>query len=77
MANPVGKHTRHRTGQRRARNWRLKTESQSNCSNCAALIPPHTVCTQCGFYGGKLIVAKKVRKSKKKKQEGESGEEKA
>jgi large subunit ribosomal protein L32 len=37
---------------------------------------PHRVCPECGFYNGKLIVPKKVKKSKVQQQpEAENQEE--
>ena len=71
MANPKRRHTRHRTMKRRDKCWKLTTAGSSTCSNCGATRPGHTVCPSCGFYNGKLILAKKTRKSKKKN-EGES-----
>ena len=34
------------------------------CSNCKALKLPHRVCPACGFYDGKAIVIKKIKKKK-------------
>ncbi|MCB1142580.1 MAG: 50S ribosomal protein L32 [Leptospiraceae bacterium] len=34
------------------------------CKSCGAYILPHRVCPTCGHYGGKLIVAPKVKKPK-------------
>lgn len=38
----------------------------SVCSNpaCGKLHPPHTVCPECGFYKGSLVVPKKIKKAK-------------
>jgi large subunit ribosomal protein L32 len=35
----------------------------SKCSNCGAVKLPHKICHECGFYNGKLIMPKKVKKS--------------
>jgi len=73
MPNPARKHTPRRTGNRRSKNSQLDLKGSSRCSNCKAMVRPHTVCKECGFYGGKLIIAKKEKKAKKQKPEG--GEE--
>ncbi|MEK7287642.1 MAG: 50S ribosomal protein L32 [Elusimicrobiota bacterium] len=70
MANPKSKHTRHRTGIRRGSNWRLAMPELSPCPNCRKPRLPHKVCLACGFYGGRLVLAPKVKKSKKR--EGEN-----
>lgn len=31
------------------------------CKNCGKLTVPHTVCKECGFYGGKAITGEKVK----------------
>ena len=69
MANPKKKHTRMRTGMRRASNWRIVASSLSKCSHCGGPTQPHTICTECGFYNNELILPRKV----KKKKEGEEG----
>jgi large subunit ribosomal protein L32 len=42
----------------------LTALNSSKCSNCGAAKLPHKVCPECGFYNGKLIIPKKVKKSK-------------
>ncbi len=66
MPNPKRKHTRSRRDSRRSANWKLESPSLSVCSNkaCGRLHPPHTVCPECGHYGGRLIVARKEKKGK-------------
>ncbi|MBI2019159.1 50S ribosomal protein L32 [Candidatus Daviesbacteria bacterium] len=32
-----------------------------DCKNCGKLTIPHTVCKNCGFYGGKSITKEKVQ----------------
>lgn len=66
MPNPKRKHTRSRRDSRRSSNWKLELGSFSKCTNCGAQTKPHRVCAGCGFYGGKLVVAAKVKKSKGK-----------
>lgn len=70
MPNPKRKHTRARRDKRRSQNWKLEVKELSACGNCGTLRIPHRVCPSCGFYNGKLEVAKKAPK----KEEG--GEQK-
>ena len=65
MANPKRKQSRHRTMSRRDKCWNLTTIGSSGCSNCGGTRPGHTVCPHCGFYDGKLVIAKKAKKTKK------------
>ena len=76
MGNPYRRHTPSRRNSRRAQNWKLEPGAAHTCSNCKEVCPPHVVCPHCGFYDGKLVVAKKVKKGKGKK-EGEQGGEQA
>ncbi|OIO07029.1 MAG: 50S ribosomal protein L32 [Elusimicrobia bacterium CG1_02_63_36] len=71
MPNPFRKHTPRRTGNRRSKNSQLHLGGQSRCTNCKSMVRPHTVCKECGFYGGKLVIAKKEKKAKQQ----EGGEE--
>ncbi|OGE29552.1 50S ribosomal protein L32 [Candidatus Daviesbacteria bacterium RIFCSPHIGHO2_01_FULL_40_11] len=34
------------------------------CKNCGKLTVPHTVCKECGFYGGKAVAKEKVQVTK-------------
>lgn len=74
MPNPKRKHTRSRRDSRRSQNWKLEPVALSVCSNpqCGKLHPPHTVCPECGFYNGKLVVARKVKKEKGGQAPGDS-----
>ncbi|HBA59938.1 MAG TPA: 50S ribosomal protein L32 [Elusimicrobia bacterium] len=69
MPNPKRKHTRSRRDSRRSQNWKLEVKELVPCGQCGALRIPHRVCPSCGFYNGKLEVAKKAPKQ-------EEGEEK-
>ena len=72
MPNPKRKHTRSRRDSRRSQNWKIRPAAISICSNpkCGLSVRPHTVCAECGFYKGKLVIARKV----KKKDKGETPE---
>ena len=39
--------------------WKLETPKFAKCSNCGEPVLPHTLCSNCGYYDGKQIVAKK------------------
>ncbi|MDR2437376.1 MAG: 50S ribosomal protein L32 [Endomicrobium sp.] len=62
MPNPKRKHTPHRRDCRRSANSKLNAPNAGKCPNCGVAKMPHMVCPECGFYNGKLIVAKKVKK---------------
>ncbi|PIT98602.1 MAG: 50S ribosomal protein L32 [Bdellovibrionales bacterium CG10_big_fil_rev_8_21_14_0_10_45_34] len=55
MPTPKKKHTRSRTGQRRAHDA-LQTPTRSTCSNCNGVMVPHRVCPTCGYYRGKQVL---------------------
>jgi len=74
MPNPKRKHTRSRTGMRRASNWTLETGGMSGCTQCGKLRSPHRICPHCGFYNGKLVLPKREKKHKGP-QSAEGGEE--
>ncbi|MEK7209443.1 MAG: 50S ribosomal protein L32 [Patescibacteria group bacterium] len=46
----------------------LKKKVLTACSNCKMPSLPHAVCASCGYYRGKQVVVKKVKKSKVKGQ---------
>jgi large subunit ribosomal protein L32 len=72
MPNPKRKHTRSRRDSRRSQNWRLDRTTAGACPNCKNLKPAHTVCPNCGWYNGKLVIA---QKKKEKAAEGEGGQQ--
>jgi large subunit ribosomal protein L32 len=72
MPNPKRKHTPHRRDSRRSANSKLANPSLSKCSNCGAVKQPHKVCPECGFYNGKLIIPRKVKKSAQQNQQQEA-----
>ncbi len=43
--------------------YKIDANTTTKCSNCGAVIRPHRVCRECGFYKGKLVLAKKVKKA--------------
>ncbi|MBI4369413.1 MAG: 50S ribosomal protein L32 [Elusimicrobia bacterium] len=65
MPNPKSKHTRHRTGIRRASNWRIAAVATTECPQCHEPKLPHRVCSHCGFYAGRAVLPPKLEKPKK------------
>ncbi len=63
---PKRKHSTRRQGKRRAA-LKLTLPLSMTCANCGSLRLPHRVCGNCGFYGGKAVVIKKVKTKKKSK----------
>ncbi len=57
------RHTRAHTANRRSHHA-LKATNLVTCKNCSALNTPHTVCSACGFYKGKKVVAVKAKAQK-------------
>lgn len=55
MPNPVKRHSRTRTGTRRAHDF-LKAPSLSLCPQCNEPKLPHRVCPKCGTYKGREII---------------------
>jgi len=56
MAVPKRKMSRSRTRRRRASNWTTTAPAKSTCPQCQAVKLPHTVCNQCGWYGGRQAI---------------------
>lgn len=53
MAHPKRRQSKTRTAKRRTHDVAV-APTLVVCSNCGALNIAHTVCSQCGFYRGKL-----------------------
>ncbi len=61
MAVPKRRHSSSRRDMRKA-NWKLKPHNLVECQHCHALILPHRVCPECGYYDGKEVIAVKDSK---------------
>ena len=64
------RHTKSAQNQRRAHHA-LGAVSTTRCSHCSALVPPHTLCRNCGYYQGRQVIdvlAKLDKKERKKKE---------
>lgn len=61
MAVPKRRITKRRQGERRnAKHGKPTIIQMAGCSNCGHKVLPHAVCGYCGFYKGKMIIAKLV-----------------
>ena len=58
MAQPKRRWSKARTHKRRA-TWKLEAANYGSCPRCHEPIMPHRVCSNCGYYKGKEIIAKK------------------
>jgi large subunit ribosomal protein L32 len=56
MAVPKKKTSKAKGRSRRAANWRLTPAARSTCPRCDSVRPPHVVCPNCGWYGGRQAV---------------------
>ena len=56
MAVPNKKTSPSRRGMRRSHHA-LRTEAYGECANCGELKRPHHVCSHCGYYDGREVVA--------------------
>ncbi len=62
MPNPKHKHSKTRRDKRRT-HYKATVPTTATCSNCGASVLYHRVCSECGFYKGKLVVEKKEVKA--------------
>jgi len=58
MPNPKRKHSKSRTGKRRAHDY-LTPANASACPNCGEPRLPHRVCSKCGYYRGRVAIEMK------------------
>ncbi|MCL2341634.1 MAG: 50S ribosomal protein L32 [Firmicutes bacterium] len=61
MAQPKRRWSKARTGNRRS-TWKLDKPAVSICKHCGEPVEPHKVCSSCGYYGGREVIAKKEAK---------------
>lgn len=65
MAVPKTKVSKSRRDKRRA-TWTASAPTLVACPHCKAMIRPHTVCSECGYYDGKELVVKKSKEKEGK-----------
>lgn len=56
MPNPKRRHSKARTGNRRAHDF-LSQPAMAECPNCKEKKLPHRACAKCGHYKGREVVA--------------------
>ena len=59
MAVPKRKVSKARRDKRRSNVWKLSMPGMVKCSNCGEYNLTHRVCSACGYYDGKQVIAKK------------------
>jgi len=59
MAHPKRRQSNARTAKRRTHDKAI-TPTLAICSNCGSWHVFHTVCSDCGYYRGKLAIEKEV-----------------
>ncbi|MBI3817756.1 MAG: 50S ribosomal protein L32 [Planctomycetes bacterium] len=57
MPNPKRRHSKARKRLRRTHDA-LSAPTLMNCPRCKAAKRPHTVCDQCGYYGGQEVLTR-------------------
>ncbi|MGB9642554.1 MAG: 50S ribosomal protein L32 [Candidatus Ratteibacteria bacterium] len=55
------RHSNSRRDARRKNNRKILPPHLVQCSNCGTMTLPHRVCTNCGYYDGKLVISRKVK----------------
>ncbi len=58
MAVPKRKTSKSRRDKRRT-HQKIDTPNLGVCTNCQEPILPHTLCTECGYYNGRVIIEPK------------------
>ena len=66
MAVPKRRQSNARTGTRRAHDAK-KPIALSYCPQCSTAVPSHTICPNCGYYMGRVVVETKDEEDDKKK----------
>lgn len=58
MAHPKRRHSSTR-GKKRRTNWKLPVPNVVDCPHCHQPRLPHHICTHCGYYNGRQVIAVK------------------
>lgn len=59
MAHPKRKISKTRRNKRRT-HYKATAPTTASCQNCGSTIQYHRVCSECGYYRGKLAIEKTV-----------------
>ena len=62
MAQPKRRWSKARTGLKRS-TWKIEEKNLATCSHCHEPVMQHRVCSNCGYYNGKEVVAVKTDKN--------------
>jgi len=76
MAVPQRRTSKTRKRLRRT-HFKLNAKGLVVCSHCGEMIQSHHVCPFCGYYNGKLIIAKKAKKTEEPVKEAKKASKKA
>lgn len=60
MPVPKKKLSATRQGNRRS-HLNIDLPIATKCSQCSAVVRPHTACQACGYYRGELVIPKKAK----------------
>jgi large subunit ribosomal protein L32 len=63
MALPKHRHSKTR-GRKRRTHWKAQAPTLTKCSHCHQPKPPHVVCPNCGYYGGREYIKPEVEEGK-------------
>ena len=58
MAVPARKTSKARKNKRRSSVWKMDAPTLVKCPNCGGYAVSHKVCGNCGYYGGREVIAK-------------------
>ncbi len=56
MGVPKRKSSKQRGRQRRGASYKIGAPSLVSCPQCKALVVPHHVCGECGYYDNKEVI---------------------
>jgi large subunit ribosomal protein L32 len=66
MAVPKYKTSKARKRTRSAANFKATTQALAECPHCHAVVRPHTVCSNCGYYKGVQRIESQKEKTENK-----------
>lgn len=58
MAVPKRKVSKSRRDKRRNSHWKLSLPNMSKCPRCGAMKLNHRMCSACGYYNSRQVIAK-------------------